>query len=189
MLEIVKDPISKPTDLANAASESVLGASNAGAGDPQRRRPWGGAGAGGARGGGRRPGTWERELVEDASSTSGELANAASEHIHGVRNAGEAIRGLPALTVGGSLCAAPTVGALCLHRCLPRLPFPLALDHTTGVARSKQIGPGALLLGREEGDAPGQSCMVHLFHHASASVAHGRCERQGMCVGDRWSER
>ena len=55
VLEIVKDPMSRPTDLANAASESVLGASNAGAGDPQRRRPWGGAGAGGGRQGGWAP--------------------------------------------------------------------------------------------------------------------------------------
>ena len=61
----------------------------------------------GARRGGRGPGTWERELVEDASSTSGELANAASEHIHGVRNAGEAIRGLPALRLDEACSASP----------------------------------------------------------------------------------
>ena len=47
VLGIVKDPMSRPTDLANAASESVLGASNAGAGDPQRRRPFGGGRQGG----------------------------------------------------------------------------------------------------------------------------------------------
>ena len=103
----MKDASSTSGELASAGSEHVHGVRNAGAGDPQRRRPWGGAGTGGARGGGRRPGTWERELVEDASSTSGELANAASEHIHGVRNAGEAIRGLPALFLDGACSASP----------------------------------------------------------------------------------
>ena len=107
MLGIMKDASSTSGELASAGSEHVHGVRNAGAGDPQRRRPWGGAGAGGARGGGRRPGTWERELVEDASSTSGELANAASEHIHGVRNAGEAIRGLPALFLDEACSASP----------------------------------------------------------------------------------
>ena len=35
----------------------------------------------------------ERELLQAASSTSGEPANAPSEHVHGVRNAAEADRG------------------------------------------------------------------------------------------------
>ena len=49
MLGIMKDASSTSGELASAGSEHVHGVRNAGAGDPQRRRPWGGAGAGGAR--------------------------------------------------------------------------------------------------------------------------------------------
>ena len=114
VLGIVKDPMSRPTDLANAASESVLGASNAGAGDPQRyrsvasrgrrgrargRAPDAGAGAAQAR--------RERQIVKDAGSTSGELANAVPERARSSRNAAEAVRGLPALRLDGAGSASP----------------------------------------------------------------------------------
>ena len=71
-----------------------------------------GAGAGGGREGGRQgegrgPGTWERELVEDAGSTAAELAYAAPERTSGMRNAAEAIRGLAALRIDGSCSASP----------------------------------------------------------------------------------
>ena len=67
----------------------------------------GGGRQGGCQGGGRGPGTWELELVQDASSTSGEPANAASEHVHGVRNAAEAVRSLAALLLDGACSASP----------------------------------------------------------------------------------
>ena len=54
MVKIMEDRTPRPTDLAHAASERVLGADNAGAGDPQRRiarAP--GTGAGDGRGDGR----------------------------------------------------------------------------------------------------------------------------------------
>ena len=71
-----------------------------------------GAGAGGGREGGRQgegrgPGTWERELVEDAGSTAAELAYAAPERTSGMRNAAEAIHGLPALRIDGACSASP----------------------------------------------------------------------------------
>ena len=46
-------------------------------------------------------------IMKDASSTSGELANAASKHVHGVRNAAEADRGRPALLLDGACSASP----------------------------------------------------------------------------------
>ena len=79
--------------------------------DPQRRRPWGralGLGVRGVRQGeGRGPGTWERELVDDAGSTAAELAYAAPERTSGMRNAAEAIHGLPALRIDGACSASP----------------------------------------------------------------------------------
>ena len=45
--------------------------------------------------------------MQDASSTSGEPANAASEHVHGVRNAAEAVRSLAALLLDGACSASP----------------------------------------------------------------------------------
>ena len=114
MVQIMEDRTPRPTDLANAASESVLGASNAGAGDPQRyrsvasrgrrgrargRAPAAGAGAAQAR--------RERQIVKDAGSTSRQLANAVPERVLSSRNAAEAVRGRPALFLDGACSASP----------------------------------------------------------------------------------
>ena len=59
-------------------------------------------------------------IMKDASSTSGELANAIPERLPGMRNAAEAIRGLPALRLDGACSAPPPVRRLLAVR--PRLP-------------------------------------------------------------------
>ena len=114
MLGIMKDASSTSGELANAASKHVHGVRNAGAGDPQRyrsvasrgrrgrargRAPAAGAGAAQAR--------RERQIVKDAGSTSGGLANAVPGRVRSLRNAAEAVRGLPALRLDGACSASP----------------------------------------------------------------------------------
>eukprot|EP00966_Prymnesium_polylepis_P150206 3469626-Prymnesium_polylepis.1 len=83
----MKDPVSTPTDLAHTPTESVLGAGNAGAGDPQRCRfqvrAWGAAAWSGRTGASKR--MWargsggSRSTASPPSSARGAVVDAAVE--------------------------------------------------------------------------------------------------------------